>query len=69
MCWNTGRIVPIWVGGRGIRDEEENAVDIRLRRYNIQNGWNGVLKSALRAIEQANMYLGVLFETNITGGV
>ena len=33
------------------------------------NGLNGVLGLALNAMEQAKIYLGVLFETNIMGGI
>ena len=33
------------------------------------NGLNEVLGLALNAMEQAKIYLGVLFETNIMGGI
>ena len=42
---------------------------IRFRKYNIQNGWNGRLESALHGISQANMNLGVFQETKVTKGV
>ena len=44
-------------------------MDIRLGGYNIRNGRNGGIKSAMHAMAQANMDLGVLFEKNITGSV
>ena len=37
--------------------------------YNICNGRNGGLKSALRGMSQENIKLGVLQDTNLTGGV
>ena len=36
--------------------------------YNIRNGGNGGLKSALHGMSQANVDLGLLKETNIMGG-
>ena len=51
----------------GDKDKTEEA--IRFGSYNIQNGCNDGLKLALRGMDQASMYLGILQDTNITGGV
>ena len=37
--------------------------------YNIQNGRNGGLESALCGMAQANIDMGVLLETKLTNGV
>ena len=63
------RTVTTQVGGRGRQGEEENAVDIRLGKYNIRNGNNRGLTLDLCALDQANMKLGVLFDTNIMKSV
>ena len=39
---------------------------IRFGGYNIRNGWNGGLESALRGMSQFNMDLGVFQETKLT---
>ena len=39
---------------------------IRFGGYNIRNGWNGGLESALRGMSQSNMDLGVFQETKLT---
>ena len=44
-------------------------MDINIGRYNIRNGRNGGIELVLRAIVQANMELGILFEMNLTAGV
>ena len=41
-------------------------VPIRFGTYNIINGRNGVLESALRGMSQANMNLGIFQETKVT---
>ena len=46
MCWITGRSM------RGV-------VPIRFGTYNVRNGGNGGLESALRGVSQANMDLGI----------
>ena len=69
MCQHMGKPVPTPVGEWGRRGEDKNAVNICLVGYNICNGRNGGLESALNAMVQANMDLRVLFKTNITGGV
>ena len=69
MCQHMGKPVPTPVGEWGRRGEDKNAVNICLVGYNICNGRNGGLESALHAMVQANMDLRVLFKTNITGGV
>ena len=42
---------------------------IRFRPYNIFNGWNGGMESALCGMAQNNMNLGVLKEMKITGRI
>ena len=42
---------------------------IKFGTYNIRNGRNGGLEAALRGMDQANMDLGVMQETNITDGI
>ena len=42
---------------------------IRFGTYNIRNGRNVGLESALRGMSQANMDLGILQETNCTDGI
>ena len=44
-------------------------MDINLVGYNIINGHTGGIGLVLRMMEQANTELGVLFETNIMGGI
>ena len=42
---------------------------IRFVTYNIRNGPNRGLESALMGIYQANMDLGIFQETKVTGGI
>ena len=42
---------------------------IRFGTYNIRNGRNGGLESALRGMSQANMDLGIFQETKCTDGI
>ena len=42
---------------------------IRFGTYNIHNGHNGVLESALRGVSNANMYMGIFKETKVTDGI
>ena len=42
---------------------------IRFGTYNISNGRNGGLESALRGISQAKMNLGIFQETKCTDGI
>ena len=42
---------------------------IRFVAYNICNGRNGGLESALRGMSQANMDLGIFQETKVIDGV
>ena len=44
-------------------------VPIRFGTYNIRNGRNGGLEAALWGMSQANMDLGILQETKLTGGI
>ena len=49
--------------GGGSEKQEEV---IRFRSYNTRNGRNGLLKLALCGMDQANIDLGIMQETNIT---
>ena len=42
---------------------------IRFGTYNIRNGRNGGLESALRGMDQANMDLGIFQEKKCTNGI
>ena len=42
---------------------------IRFVTYNIRNGRNRGLESALREMSQANMDLGIFQETKVTDGI
>ena len=44
-------------------------VPIRFGTYNIRNGRNGGLESALRRMAQANMDLGIFHDTKCTDGI
>ena len=44
-------------------------VPIRFGTYNIRNGRNRGLKSALRGMSQANMNLGIFQEIEVTDGI
>ena len=50
-------------GGRG--DRQGAICTIRFGTYNIWNGWNMGLESALHGMYQANMELGVFQETKL----
>ena len=58
-----------WGPLRRNRGSTEEEVPIKFGTYNIRNGRNGGLEEALRGMEQANMDLGIMQETNITNGV
>ena len=51
------------------KDPTEEEVPIKFGTYNIRNGQNGGLEAALRGMEQANLYMGILQETKLTDGV
>ena len=55
-------------GGAG-RGRGKPQAQIRFGLYNIRNGHNGGLESALRGMTQANLDLRVLHENKLTGGV
>ena len=55
--------------GRGQGDGRDLDHPIRSRSYNIRNGQNGVLESALRKISQANAVLGVFQEEKFMGRI
>ena len=42
---------------------------IHVSTYNIRNGMNGELESALQGMAQTNLDLGVFQETNIMNGI
>ena len=42
---------------------------IRFGTYNIKNGRNGGLESALRGMSQANMDMGIFQKTKCTDGI
>ena len=42
---------------------------IRFSTYDIRNGRNGGLESALKGVSQANMDLGIFQETKVTDGI
>ena len=51
------------------RKPTDGTVPIRFGTYNIRNGRKGGLEAALRGMSQANMDLGILQETKLTGGI
>ena len=51
------------------RDFYKGGVPIRFGTYNIRNGRNGGLESALRGMYQANMDLDIFQETKVTDGI
>ena len=59
-CWGTR-----WSTGSPIRE----GVPIIFGTYNIRNGCNGGLESALRGMAQANMDLGIFQETKCKDGI
>ena len=67
MCWckrvSTGEG---WVKGQGVARRTR---PIHFGTYNIRNGQNGGLESALRVMSKANMDLGVFQETKITNSI
>ena len=48
---------------------DKTQVPIRFGSYNIRNGQDIGLESVLRGMDQANLDMGVLWETNLTYGV
>ena len=58
-----------WGPLRRNRGSTEEEVPIKFGTYNIRNGRNGGLKSALRGMAQANIDLGVFQETKCTDGI
>ena len=56
MCWSTGK-------------PTRGKAPIRFGTYNIRNGPNGGMESALRGMSQANMDLGIFQETKVTDGI
>ena len=56
--------------GRGVQGDRQMAVlPICFGKYNIRNGRNGGIESALQGILQANVDLGVFQETNANKGI
>ena len=64
MCQSMGESTG---GGQG--DRQGVVCLIRFETYNIRNGWNGGLESALRRMPQTNMDLGVFQETKLTKSI
>ena len=70
--YKTIYISPVCVGVKAVLRGEVGATDrgwynkIRFGTYNIRNGRDGGLESALHRMSQANMDLGVFQETNLT---
>ena len=60
MCWGTGQAVE---GGEG------GQAPICFGTYNIRNGHNGCLESALRGVGKSNVDMGVFQETKLTYGI
>ena len=59
-----------WWGPRmRTRVSTKEEVPIKFGTYNIRNGRNGGLESALRGIAQTNIDLGVFQETKCTDGI
>ena len=61
MCWSKG----VSTGG-GWEDIQGVVGPINFGMYNIRNGRNGGLESALRGTSQANMDLGIFQNTELT---
>ena len=55
--------------GRGWCERQGVVRPIRFGMYNIRNGQNGGLESALRVMSKANMDLGVFQETKLTNRI
>ena len=60
-CW--------WGEFKRTRGSTKEEVRIKFGTYNIRNGRNGGLESALRGMSQANMDLGIFQETKCTEGI
>ena len=60
-CW--------WGALKSTGGSAKEEVPIRFGTYNIRNGRNGGLESALRGMSQANMDLGIFQETKRTDGI
>ena len=54
---------------KSTRGSTKEEVPIIFGTYNIRNGRNGGLESALRGISQANMDLGIFQDTKCTDGI
>ena len=64
MCWSMGGST-----GEGQGDRQGVVRPIRFKMYNIQNGLNSGLESALRRMSQAKMDTGIFQETNLTKSI
>jgi hypothetical protein len=49
--------------------QTDGSGSIAVASWNIRNGCNGGLESALRAMEAMGVNLGILLETKLTGGI
>ena len=59
----------LWGARTRTRGSTKEEVPIKSDTYNIRNGRNGGLESALRGMAQANIDLGVFQETKCTDGI
>ena len=57
------------IDGSNRSGEEEERNTIKLGTYNIRDGRNGGLESALRAMAKGNVDLGVFQETKLPPGI
>ena len=58
-----------WGAFKRTRGSTKEEVLIRFGTYNIRNGRNGGLESALRGMSQANMDMGIFQEMKCTDGI
>ena len=58
-----------WGALKSTGGSTKEKVPIRFGTYNIRNGRNGELESALRVMSQANMDLSIFQETKCTYGI
>jgi hypothetical protein len=49
--------------------QTDGSGSIAVASWNVRNGCNGGLESALRAMEAMDVNLGILMETKVTGGI
>ena len=64
-----GKVDRWWGAFKRTRGSTKEEVPSRFSTYNIRNGRNRGLESALRGMSQANMDLGIFQETKCTDGI